>query len=197
VACSAVYVAARVHVEGGHQRLLWAHVSRRAEELLERGEEGLIGEPSLRGLRDAEVNDYGHPRRARIVDRDEDVRRFEVPVDDAFLVGVLNGLAGLDEQVEPLARGKPVLIAEVGDLDPPNQLHDKIGPAGLCRPSIQDLGDVRMIHHCQRLALGFEPRNDALGVHPELDYLQGHAAAHRFLLFRHIDYTAAAFADLL
>ena len=36
--------------------------------------------------------------------RDEDVRRLDVAVDDALLVRVLDGLADLDEQIEPLAR---------------------------------------------------------------------------------------------
>jgi hypothetical protein len=35
------------------------------------------------------------------VQRDEDVRRLDVAVDDPLLVRVLDGLADLDEQFEP------------------------------------------------------------------------------------------------
>ena len=64
-------------------------------------------------------------------------------------------------------------------------------------PRIEHLGDVRMIHHRQRLALGFEAGDDLLGVHAQLDDLERDAAAHRFLLLGHVDHAAAAFADFL
>jgi hypothetical protein len=35
------------------------------------------------------------------VQRDEDVRRLDVAMDDALLMRVLDGLADLDEQIEP------------------------------------------------------------------------------------------------
>jgi hypothetical protein len=37
---------------------------------------------------------------------DQDVRGLDVAVDDALLMRVLNGLANLDEQVEPVARSR-------------------------------------------------------------------------------------------
>ncbi len=49
----------------------------------------------------------------------------------------------------------------------------------------------------QRLALGLESRDDALGVHAQLDNFERHAAADGFLLLGHIDHATAAFADLL
>jgi hypothetical protein len=54
-----------------------------------------------------------------------------------------------------------------------------------------------MIHHRQRLAFRFEAGDDLFGVHPQLDHLQRHPAAHWFLLFGHIDQATAALADLL
>ena len=62
------------------------------------GVKGLVGEASFRGLGNAKVNDLGH--RHAIVEGDENVRGFDVAMDDAFLMGVLNGLANLDEQFE-------------------------------------------------------------------------------------------------
>jgi hypothetical protein len=40
------------------------------------------------------------------VERDQDVRRLDVAVDDPFLMGVLDRVADGDEQLEPLARGE-------------------------------------------------------------------------------------------
>jgi hypothetical protein len=54
-----------------------------------------------------------------------------------------------------------------------------------------------MIHHRQRLPFRLKPRQHLLGVHAQLDDLERHAAAHRFLLLRHPHHAEAAFADLL
>ena len=54
-----------------------------------------------------------------------------------------------------------------------------------------------MIHHRQRLPLRLEPRDDLLGVHPQLDDLERHAPPHRLGLLRDIDHAAPAFADPL
>ena len=80
--------------------LLRAHVLRRADQLAVLGEERLLGQPLLGRLGDAEVDDLGH--RLAVVQRDQDVGRLEVAVDDPLLVGVLDGLADLDEQLQPL-----------------------------------------------------------------------------------------------
>ena len=50
----------------------------------------------------AEVDHLGH--RLAVVERDQDVGRLDVAVDDALLVGVLDRLADRDEQLQPLAR---------------------------------------------------------------------------------------------
>ena len=64
----------------------------------------LSRQPSLGGLGDAEINHLGH--RHAVVQRDQDVRGLDVAVDDALLVRVLDGLADLDEQVEPFLGGE-------------------------------------------------------------------------------------------
>ena len=90
-----------------------------------------------------------------------------------------------------------VLVAVLGDLHPADQFHDEVRPARFRRAGIEHLRDVRMVHHRQRLPLGFEARDDGFGVHAELDDLERDAAAHRFLLLGHVNDAAAAFADLL
>ena len=66
------------------------------------GEDRLVGQPAFRRLGDAEINHLGH--RHAVVQRDQDVRGLDVAVDDALLMRVLDGLADLDEQVQPFAR---------------------------------------------------------------------------------------------
>jgi hypothetical protein len=48
-----------------------------------------------------------------------------------------------------------------------------------------------------RLPLGLESGDHLLGVHPQLDHLEGNFAADWLLLFGDIDHAAAALADLL
>ena len=81
--------------------------------------------------------------------------------------------------------------------DAAHQFHDEVGPPRVGGAGVEDLGDVRMIHHRQRLPLGLEAGDDLLGVHAQLDDLERDAAADRFLLLGHVNDAAAAFADLL
>src|SRR4029453_4205183 len=80
---------------------------------------------------------------------------------------------------------------------PSHQLHYKVRPARFGRPRVEHSGNVWMVHHRQGLSLRLEASDDTLGIHPELDDLEGDPASDRFLLFGHIDKPAAAFPDLL
>jgi hypothetical protein len=62
---------------------------------------------------------------------------------------------------------------------------------------VEHLGDIRMVHHGERLPLLAETGDDLLGVHPEFDDLQGNPPLHGVRLFRHPDDTETALADLL
>src|SRR6478736_3619323 len=90
-----------------------------------------------------------------------------------------------------------MLITIVRDLDATDEFHDEEWPPGFRRPSIEYLGDVWMVHQSQRLSLGFEPGDDAPGVHAWLDDFQRNLATNGFLLFRHEHHTAPSLADLL
>ena len=144
---------------------------------------------------DAEVDHLG--QRHAVVGGDKHVRGLEVTVDDALLVRVLHRLANLDEQVEPLPGGELVPLAVVGDLDPAHQFHHEVGPSRVGRPGIENLRDVRMIHHRQRLTLGLEARDDRVGFQAQLNDLQRHPAFDRLRLLSHVNDTAAALADFL
>ena len=97
----AVNVAARVNVQPAHLRLLRTHVGGRADELLEGGEERLVGQvwPCVALAMPKSITlGTGTPSCIG----DQDVRRLDVAMDDALLVRVLDGLANLDEQIQPL-----------------------------------------------------------------------------------------------
>ena len=89
------------------------------------------------------------------------------------------------------------LVAVFRDRDAPHVIHHEVGPAALGRPGVEDLGDVRVVHQGQRLPLGLKASDHLLGVHAQLDDLQGHLAADRLLLLGHVDLAEAALADLL
>ena len=73
----------------------------------------------------------------------------------------------------------------------------KYGRPLVRRAGVEDLRDVRMVHHRQRLALGLEARDDFARVHARLDDLERHAPRHRLHLFGHPDDAESALADLL
>ena len=133
----------------------------------------------------------------QVIARFEAERQVLALMDHPNIAKVLDGVANLDEEVEPFLGAKVGLVAVVGDLDAPHQFHDEVGPTHVGRARIEHLGDVRMIHHGQCLPLGLEPRDDLLGVHAQLDHLEGHFAADRLFLFGDIDHAAAALPDLL
>src|SRR5579871_1418212 len=76
-----VNIAPRIDVQSAHLGLLGTHVSGCADKLLERCKERLVGQAAFRGFSDAEINYFGH--RNTIVKRDQDIRRFQVAVNDA------------------------------------------------------------------------------------------------------------------
>jgi hypothetical protein len=175
--------------------LLGAHVLRRADDGPELGEERAFGQPLVDGLGDAEIDDLGDG--LAVVERDQDVGRFDVAVDDALLVGVLDGLADRDEQLQPLPGVEPVLVAILGDRHPLDQLHHEVGPAGLGGAGIQHAGNIGVVHQRQGLAFGLEPGDDLVGVHARLDDLQRHAASDRVFLLGHEHGAHPTLADLL
>ena len=83
------------------------------------------------------------------------------------------------------------------DRDALDQLHDEVGASRVGRAGVEDLGDIGMIHHRQRLALGLEPGDHLARIHPRLDDLEGDLAVDRLRLLGHVDDPHPALADLL
>ena len=95
-------VRPRVHVEVVELRLLGRHVERRAQHRLVGRVQRPLGQRLVHRLGQPEVDDLGH--RLVVVGGDQDVGGFQVAVNDPLLMRVLDGLAHLHEQVQPLGR---------------------------------------------------------------------------------------------
>src|SRR5262249_40030222 len=78
----------------------------------EAGVQRLLGQLRAGRLDHAEVDDLGH--RLAVVQRDQDVGGLDVAVNDALLVGVLDGLEHRHEQLQALPRRQAVFVAILG-----------------------------------------------------------------------------------
>ena len=185
-------VSMSARVERG---LLGAHVLQRADELAVLRERRPLGQRLPGRLGHAEVDDLGD--RLVVVAGHQHVRRLQIAMDDPLLVRVLHRVADRDEELQPLAQGQVVGIAILGDRHALDQLHDEVGPTALRRAGIEDLGDVRVVHHRQDLPFRFEPGDDPAAVHARLDDLQGDLAADGRICSAIQTVPMPALADLL
>ena len=147
------------------------------------------------GFRNAEVDHLGD--RLVVVEGDQHVRRFDVAVNDAFLMGVLHGQADRHEEFQSFARCEFPIVAELCDRYALHEFHDEEGKAAGGGAGVEHFGDVRVIHHGERLPLGFEPREHGLRIHSSLDELHGHGSLHRLGLLGHPHGAHATLTDLL
>ncbi len=188
-----INVAADVDVRNGHSRLFRTHVLRRAQKLSLLGKDRLFRERPGQGLGQAEVDDFRH---RLVVDyRDEDVRGFDVAVNNAFLMGVLDSLANGQKKSQPLFQAELVRVAVGGDGLATDQFHDEVRAAIVGRAGIENPGDVGVVHQRQGVALGLEAGQDLLRVHARLEDFHRHPSANGFLLFGQVDDAETAFAQ--
>jgi hypothetical protein len=130
-----------------------------------------------------------------VVKGDQHVRRFDVPVNDPFLVCVLDRHAHLAEELQSLLVTDPLEFTVLEKRDPLHQLHHEIGTAARGAPSVEYPGDVGVVHPRERLPLRLEARDHLPGVHAELEDLQGDPPLHGLTLFGHVHLAEAAFSD--
>ena len=131
----------------------------------------------------------------QVLARFEAERQALALMDHPLGVGVLDRVADGHEQFQPLPRGQAVVVTELGDRDALDQLHHEERSSIERDPRVVDLGDVRVVHEGQGLALGLEPGQHLPGIHPRLDQLDGHGALDRLGLLGHPDRAHAPFAD--
>src|SRR5262249_31566115 len=127
----------------------------------------------------------------------ENVRRFDVSMDNSLLMRMLDRVADLDEQFQTGGDWEGTPVAIVGDLNTLHQFHDKIGPPAVSCAGVEDVSDVGMVHQSQRLPLGLKACDHAFGVHSRLYDLECDTPADGLLLLRHEDDAASTLADLL
>src|SRR5262249_43392313 len=150
----AVDIAACIDIETAHLGLLGTHVSGGANELVQLRIYGEVGEAAFGGFGDAKIDYFRHGH--SVMESDQDIGRLDIAMNDAFLVGVLDGLTNLCEKIEALAGAEIILVTIFCNFYAAHQLHDEKGAASGSRAGIEHLGDVGMVHHGEGLAFGFE-----------------------------------------
>ena len=188
-----VDVAARVDI-GLRLRinLFRAHVQRRAEHPAA-GLQGVTVDAQIGGSRNAEV-DHLRGGLAVFIGH-QHVRRFQIAVDDALLVRVLDRCTHAHHDRHTCTQIELVGVAVVDDGWPRHPLHGEIGIAGFGRAGIVDLRDARMAQSCQGLPLQLEAANETRLAAIAAHELQRDDALHRCQLFGAVDRTEAAFAQ--
>ena len=116
-------------------------------------------------------------------------------MDDRLLMRVLHSFTDLDEQFHPFSCRQFVLVAIGRDGQPGDILHHEIGAPVERRARVEHLGDVRVIHQRQRLALGLEPRHHFGAVRAGPCQFDGDPTPHRLLLLRQPNLAHSADAD--
>ena len=108
-------------------------------------------------LGDAEIEELGAAGGV-----DEDVRRLEIPVHHQAPVGVVDRLAHLDHQAQPLLQREAAGGAPVGDRSAVDVLEDEVGLAALAAAAVEEARDAGMHEAGEDPALAQEPGQDRL-----------------------------------
>ena len=95
-------------------------------------------------FRDAEIDDFGAWPAVDL--RDQDVRRFQVATDDAALVGVLDRVTDVDEQLQAIPHRQAPLITPVGERLAIDEFYREARMTAADGPGGEDVGDAGMIH---------------------------------------------------
>jgi hypothetical protein len=186
-----VDVGSRIDQIGIAGDLLRAHIGNRANHLTGAG----VQRRADVGVDGAGQTEVEHLRLTRRVD--EDVRRLEIAMDDAFLVGVFDRVADLDEQPQTFRDAQRPLGDVVVERASAHQLHREVR-----LDAVRRIGDARVVHlrdagmlkASEKLGLVLEAPQ-ARGIpEPRTNHLQRHAAVGA-LLFGLVDHAHGAFPD--
>ena len=182
-----VDITAGVGVDRTHRSLFGAHVLEFADH---RTKAGMVRMRMQRltpdRLGDAEV-DHLDLEFVVLVERGEDVRGGEVPVDHTLLMRMLDCITDLREELQSLGGREAVPVAEFGDRFTTNIFHDEVGTTRLGGPRLEHTGNTRVVHQGERLPLGFEALDHLLGIHPGLDDLERDLSLDGLGLLREVD----------
>jgi hypothetical protein len=109
---------------------------------------------SINGLRNPEVDNFDD--RLAVLAGYQYVTGLQIPMNDSFLMSMLNGQADINEKSEPIRQRKILSTAVFSNWLAAHKFHDKIGipPGGPAR--IQYMCYTWMIHQFQRLSFSLE-----------------------------------------
>src|ERR1022692_249425 len=136
-------------------------------------------------LGDAEVDHFR--QRLAIHQFDQHIRWLDIPMDHASLMSVVDGVTYLAKEFQTLPRAQTMAVAIFRNGNTAHVLHGEIRHAALSRAGIQHARDIRMVHHLQRLAFGFEACDYLLAVEPVLDDFECDLSVDRLPLLGEID----------
>ena len=144
-------------------QLLWCHVVRRADRGARAGQVAACGvEPQhdVLDLGDPEVQKL-HEVCLAATSGQEDVVGFDVPVDDAALVGKSQGLAALRRDTDGALHVEwALLVDHLAQIAAFEQLHHNVGqPVGQV-PHVHDFHDVFIAEHGRGSGLAIEAHGD-------------------------------------
>src|SRR5262249_2613441 len=145
------------------------------------------------GLGNPEV-DHLHDRHG-VVHGDQQISGFEIAMDDALLVGMLDRPTDRHKEAEAFTDVELALVAKVRNGNASNQLQDEVGTPGCRFAAVEHLGNVGMSHESKGLPLSLEAGYNLARIHAGLEHLYGYLPAHWPLLFGHEDHAKTAFAD--
>src|SRR6266704_303871 len=147
-------------------------------------------------LGDSEINYLGR-RLSVTASRHQDVRRFDVSMDDSLLVRVLYCVANLNEEFQTSVNRERMSVAIIRDGLTFNQFHHEIRPPTSRCAGIEHVTNTLMIHQRQCLPLRFKPGDHVFRVHSRLDNFERNTSSDGCLLFSHVNHSASALTNLL
>ncbi len=77
-------------------------------------------------------------------------------MDNSFVMGMLNGLANRNKEIQAILQRQAVLVAVLRERNPLYILHHEVRSSLFRHSTIEHLGDVWMIHQSQCLTFGFK-----------------------------------------
>lgn len=175
------------------RRLFRTHVLRRTDECAESRVQRFVCQFVADCLGYAEIDHFGYG--PVVVQGHQHIRRFDIAVDYPFGVCMLNRLADRDEQFETLVRCESAVVAKLRDRHSFDEFHDEVWSARRGRPGIEHFGDIRMIHHRDRLPFRFETGKDRPRIEAEFDDLDRNGPFDRLELLGYVDFAHAARPD--
>ena len=138
----------------GVSELLGTHVLRRPHHRID-GQLTVAGQRLIQRLGQTEVDHLDD--RLVLLPPHQEVRRLQIPMNDAALVRVLHPSANLQEEFEPLFDRQAARVAELVDREAAfDVFHREVGKPLLRGARLEDLRDVGMREPRHRLAFGLE-----------------------------------------